>query len=79
MFCNSNLSKPFGIFTQYPRSLLRLDVLIACLEGALVVEEGDNLIDPLLSLRDEVEFFVYITVYTHIYMYMKLHSKLCLD
>ena len=39
VFCKGNLSQPFGIFTQYPRSLLGLDVLIAGVEGTLVVEE----------------------------------------
>ena len=48
------MSKPFGIFTCHPRSLVSLDGTIGDLEGSLVVEENDDLTDPLVDLEVEV-------------------------
>ena len=50
----SDLSVPFGLFTSHPRSFVQLDTKVIDLEGTLVAEENDELVDPLLNLEDKV-------------------------
>ena len=45
---------PFGLFTSHPRSFVQLDTNVIDLEGTLVAEENDELVDPLLNLEDKV-------------------------
>ena len=54
---------PFGLFTCHPRTLLSLDVAIANVEGILVTEVGEHLIDPLLCLGQKVysPYTMYLT------------------
>lgn len=53
VFCNSEITSSFGIFTGHPRSFVSLDTAVAEVEGMLVVEEDEELIDPL-SLGSQV-------------------------
>ena len=57
MFCNRNLSGPFGIFSSYPRCFIGLDTAIGDIEGIQTVEEGEDLIDPL-SLGEMVRIYM---------------------
>ncbi len=53
VFVKSCLDGPFGIFTTYPRSLLDMDSDSEStpFPGVLIVEEGENLFDPLKCLH----------------------------
>lgn len=54
VFAMSDILGCFGIYTSHPHSLVELDCEVSYLEGTLIVEEDEGLVDPLLSLGHEV-------------------------
>ena len=55
VFCNSEICSPFGIYTCHPRALVDPERAVTGLEIMLIVEEGEDLIDPF-TLVDQVLF-----------------------
>jgi hypothetical protein len=55
VFCNSEIFSPFGIYTCHPRALVDPERAVTGLERMLIVEEGEDLIDPF-TLVDQVLF-----------------------
>ena len=46
MFSNSEICSAFGIFSCHPRELLNPDKSINGVKGILIVEEGEDLLNP---------------------------------
>lgn len=54
VFSNSEICSPFGIYTCHPRALIQPESAVTGLDGALIVEEGENLIDPFALVEYKV-------------------------
>ncbi len=57
VFSKGNIVGPYGIFSTYPWTFIGLEQTIRDVEGVLIVEEGESMINPL-SLREMVRNFV---------------------
>ena len=51
VFSNSEICSAFGIFSCHPRELVALDKSINDVDGMLIVEEGEDLLNPFTFIE----------------------------